>query len=145
MRIQPRTRPTLDCKGETMTEQHHKESCDMQHILKKFRNTGVLDHVAQHQGSYMNLPDAPTFHEAQNMIAEAKSVFESVPAHIRQDFDNDASKFVDFMQNNDNIDTIKAYGLDASHLTPKPQTPEPTPTPKKTPKSSENEEKTPSE
>lgn len=102
----------------SMTEQSHKDEVDIQRIMRKFKKTGVLTHVAAHKGTYGDYASAPDYQEAQNIIANAKSLFESVPSHIRSDMDNDPQKFVDFMQNEDNRDAIEAYGLSSSHLPP---------------------------
>lgn len=129
-RKQPTARPTLTC-GPSMTEQHHRDDVKIQSILKKYAQTGVISHVKEYQGTYMNVPNGLDYQEAQNIIAEAASLFESVPAHIRQDFANDPAQFIDFMQNSENKEAIEAYGLDASHLPVQEETQEPTPTPPK--------------
>ena len=36
------------------------------------------------------------FQDSLNVVANARSEFEKLPAHIRREFDNDISKFVDF-------------------------------------------------
>ncbi|AXL14595.1 internal scaffolding protein [Microviridae sp.] len=105
---------------ESMTEQCHKDEVSIQNIMRKHRQTGVIQHVAQYQGQYMDMVNAPDFHEYQNILAEARSMFETVPSHIRKDFDNDPQKFLEFMQNAENIEAIEEYGLDASHLVEAP-------------------------
>jgi len=107
----------------------------MQHILKKYLKTGVISHLSKYQGTYMDFPDAPTFHEAQNIIADTKTMFETVPAVIRADFDNDPSKYLEFLQNPENKLKIEAYGLSTSHFPPEAETCEPIPTPAPEPKS----------
>lgn len=101
---------------ESMTEQCHADEVKIQNIMKKYRDTGVIEHVNQYQGMYSDMINAPDFAEAQMQIAEAKSMFETVPAHIRSDFDNDPQKFIAFMQEPENVEAIQEYGLDASHL-----------------------------
>lgn len=115
----------------SMTEMSHAKSCDIHNIMKKYEKTGVLDHVSQYEGSYMDYGSIPDFHQAHKMIAEANSMFETVPARIRADFDNDPTKFVDFMQNPDNREQIEAYGLSASHLPQDENKPKPLPIPPK--------------
>lgn len=112
-----RRRVKVEFTEPGMTEQAHADEVKIQNIMKRYRQTGVIDHVNKYQGDYLNFADAPSYHEAMNIIAEAKSMFETVPAHIRADFDNDPQKYIDFMQDNANIDAIEEYGLDASHLT----------------------------
>lgn len=103
---------------QSLTEQCHKDECDIHVIMKKFKEQGVITHVNAHKGTYGDYANAPSYHEAQNIIAEAASLFESVPAHIRAAMDNDPQQFVDFMQNPRNRDEMKELGLDTSHLPP---------------------------
>nr|UXQ88008.1 MAG: internal scaffolding protein [Microvirus sp.] len=109
------------------TEQAHKTDVDIHHIMKQYKKTGVLTHVNQHQGTYGDYAEAPDYSQAQNIIADAKSLFESVPSHIRSDMNNDPQQFVNFMQNPKNREEIEAYGLDASHLPSQDATPKTSP------------------
>lgn len=105
-----------DFKEPSLTEQHHRETVSIHSILKKYQATGVIDHLAKHKGSYFDYTDAPDFQTAQQMVANAASMFETIPSEIRADFANDPAQFIDFMQNPENRNEIEAYGLDASHL-----------------------------
>lgn len=100
----------------SMTEQSHQESCDIHNIMRKYKQTGVIEHVAKHGGTYGDFINALDFKEAQDRIAEAQSMFESVPAHIRADFKNDPAAYIEFMTDPANREAIESYGLDASHL-----------------------------
>ncbi len=112
-----RRRSTISFVGEiSMTEQCHKDEVCIQKIMQKYKKTGVISHVSAHVGTYMDYANIPDYTEAQNIIADAKSMFESVPSHIRDDFDNSAALYIEFMQNPENREKIKAYGLDTSHL-----------------------------
>ncbi len=116
------------------TEQAHGDTVSIHSIMKRYRKTGVLDHVSKYEGTYMDMAEAPQFQEAQNIIADAKSMFETVPSHIRKDFGNDPMNFVEFMQNPDNRSEIEEYGLSSSHLpvnldNNNQELPLPTPTP----------------
>lgn len=113
-----RSRTQLSEFDESMTEQSHKDECDIHIILRKFEKTGMITHVAAHAGTYGDYTDALGFQEAQNVIAEAASMFESVPAKIREQFENDAGKFLDFIQNDENREQMEEMGFDTSHLTP---------------------------
>ena len=115
MSLRPRAHPTIN-NEPTMTEQHHVEETSIRNIMRKYHDTGLVSHVNEHAGTYMDMINAPDFYEAQCAIAEAKSMFETVPSRIRQDFDNDPGKFLDFIQNPENKDKIEEYGLDSSHL-----------------------------
>ena len=111
-------KPKIDTGDHMITEQHHKDSCDIHHIMRKYEQTGICDHIARVQGQYADYLGAPDFQEAQNAIAESKSMFESLPAKLRAEFDNQPGTFVDFMTNPANIAAIEELGLNADHLKP---------------------------
>lgn len=118
----------------SLTEQCHMDECKVQNILKKYRETGRLEHTAKYEGTYMDFANAPDYTEAQIIIANAKSMFETVPASIRSQFDNNPMKYVEFMQDENKRDEIEAMGLSTSHLPPRDTNPTiPTPTPTKSP------------
>ena len=105
-------------KLDAMTEQHHKEAVQVENILKKFRDTGVITHTNQHEGQYGNFVDAQTFAIAHQNVAEAKSMFESLPSHIRNDMANSVENFLEFIHNPENRQAILDYGLSDAHLGP---------------------------
>lgn len=102
--------------GESMTEQHHKDDVNILSIIKKYDKTGIINHTAKHAGTYSDMISAPDFQEAQYAIAQAETMFESIPARIRQEFDNDPANFLGFIQNPQNREAIEEYGFDTSHL-----------------------------
>ena len=104
--------------GAGLTEQHHREAVAIDNILRKYRKTGVITHTNSHEGSYMDYIGAPDYKEAMDAVAEANSLFESLPAHIRRDMDNSIEKFLDFVQDPDNREQILEYGLSDAHLGP---------------------------
>jgi len=130
---------------ESMTEQQHKDSCDIHNIMHKYRETGVITHVNQYEGTYCDMSNSVDYHTAQNIIAEANSMFETVPAFIRADFDNDPSRFLDFMQNPENASKISEYGLSASHLPSNEEKPKPKGQPAKQAKNPPTEQPDPSD
>ena len=105
---------------KSLTEQTHLKDVKIQNVLRKAKKQGIVTHVAKYAGTYSDMIDAPSFHEAQNAIASATSMFETVPAEIRKHFDNDPSKYLEFMQNPENYDAIEELGFDNSHL-PEPE------------------------
>lgn len=104
--------------GESMTEQHHKDRCSMSNILNKYRKTGLVTHNAATVGHYADYPTELEFHLMQNRIAAAKSMFESIPSHIRALFDNDPGTFLSYAQDPDNRDDLIEMGFSADHLPP---------------------------
>lgn len=125
----------------SITEQHHKDDCDIQVILRRYAQTGVIEHNNKLQGEYADYPSDMDFHEAQNTIALGKTMFESVPAQIRADFNNDPAQFLAFVQDESNIEKMAEYGL-TDPLRAKE--PDPVPEDKKPKKSAQTAKETPS-
>lgn len=108
----PRPNITVDFTGEqTLTEQSHKSECDMHNILRQYRQTGLVAHVRQYEGKYMDMPNALDFQQSMNVIAEANQMFASVPADIRKKFGNDPAQYLEFVQNPENLDALREMGL----------------------------------
>jgi len=101
---------------ELMTEQHHKETCDIHTIMRKYEKTGILEHTAKYGPQYANYVGAPDFKQAMDYIANAHSLFNQVPAKIRDRFNNDAGLYLEFMTNESNYEEIKELGLPTEHL-----------------------------
>lgn len=101
---------------KSLTEQHHKKRCDVHTIMDKYEKTGLIEHLAKHSGAYSDYPSSIDFHSAMNIIAEANSVFESLPADLRAAHSNDPSRFLDWIQDEKNRDEIIEAGFDVSHL-----------------------------
>lgn len=119
-----RRKVSVDFKDDKgFTEQAHASDVKIQNIMKKYERTGIIEHNAQYGGEYANMVGALDFAEAQRVIADANSMFESVPATIRRDFDNNPAKFVDFMMNEKNREAIQDYGFQTDHLPEAPEQP----------------------
>lgn len=105
----------------SLTQQHHKEQCDVNSIMKKYRNTGLIEHVSRYQGSYGDFVNAPDYHTALNKMIEADAMFLTVPSDIRELFDNDPGRFLEFVMNDENEDEMRELGL----LPKRPKEPSP--------------------
>lgn len=104
-----------------------QEACDINRIMARYENTGLLDHVNRYQGRYGDFSESPgDFHEALNQTIRAREMFMSLPARIRGMFHNDPGEFLDFATDPENKDAMQEMGL----LPPAEQmTAEPSPAP----------------
>lgn len=103
-------RVQLHTPEPTLTEQHHKEACDINNVLKRYRDTGVIEHRNQYEGFYADISGID-FTESQNKIANAQSMFEELPAHMRRFFNDSPAFFLDYVQNPDNKPALYDLGL----------------------------------
>lgn len=101
-----------------MTEQHHEKSCNINSIMAKYQKTGLIDHINTHQGKYGDVSGAD-FKAAQDLVAEQKSIFYELPAHVRAEFDNDPTEYLDLVMTDEGVEQLAAI------LNPKPDDPDP--------------------
>lgn len=110
MTARKRVRVYSPTGGESMTEQHHTESCDINNILKGYEKTGIIRHVRE-GGQYVDLPDAMDYQDALNLMHSANESFAGLPAKTRREFDNDPEKFLAFVENPANVTRMGELGL----------------------------------
>lgn len=94
----------------TLAQQQFKDQCDINLILKKAQRGEFISHVKS-PGRFEDLPDALDYHEAMNILTSASDAFDALPAVVRQEFDNDPSKFLSFVEDPDNVDRMEDLGL----------------------------------
>lgn len=125
-------RKSFQTIGPTMTQQNFKQECDINHILKKYQKTGIIEHANRFQGNYTDLSEVADFQTACNIVIEAQEAFNSLPSSIRKQFSNDPQEFLSFVENPENHDSMIQMGLIPSPekpIAPEAQTAEPdTPT-----------------
>lgn len=106
-----RTRVPFKCVGESMTHQSFKNECDINFIMRKYQQTGLIDHVNQFNGDYSDLTENVDFQTALNITLDAQNAFDSLPSSLRKRFSNNPKEFLDFVSDESNIDEMKKIGL----------------------------------
>lgn len=106
-----RPRVTVTCPTETMTQQSHKEDCDINVIIKRFEKTGVIPNGQTREALYGDFSSPVDYHESMNVIAKANEQFEALPAAVREKFQNDPQKFLEFAADEKNGDAMLEMGL----------------------------------
>ena len=119
-------RVSIDHFSEDKTMQQFIAECDINTILARYKTTGILPEVRNAAPTYLDAT-AYDFQVAQDIVAEAQSIFYNLPSAIRARFDNDPAQLLEFVHNPRNLDESVAMGfIDPSKLpTPKeaPATP----------------------
>jgi phage internal scaffolding protein len=100
----------LSCQEPTRAQQHHKEECDINEILRRFGKTGAM-FVNASEALYPDFTDAVDYHTALNQIIASEREFDLLPSNIRKRFDNDPAKLVYFMQDKKNHAEAVELGL----------------------------------
>lgn len=109
--LDPYVDPGIDCSHEpSRTDQSQAQECDINFILKRYQQTGVLPGVNAQQ-MFMDVADAPSYHEAMNLVVRAQEQFESLDAFTRKRFGNDPAEFMEFMHDPKNAKELVELGL----------------------------------
>lgn len=109
MRLKERVQVIFN--DESLTKQAFKEDCDINHIFKKWKKDGILNHVNRYQGRYEDVSSFQSYEDSLNTIARAEEAFSTLPADIRKRFDNDPGVFLEFVENPNNLDEMVKLGL----------------------------------
>jgi len=105
--------------GVSLTKQAPKAECDVNNILKKFRNTGAVTHVAQRTPYFGDVSLVESYQQGQNVILQAKQNFDSLPSRVRARFANDPLNMMKFLSDKANLKEAVQLGLVKLKLDPK--------------------------
>lgn len=94
----------------SMTKQSFKEECDINHLIKRYKKTGVVTHLNALEAQYGDL-GAVDFQEAMDIVVRANGLFADLPSKVRKRFGNDPAAFLEFMNSSENADEMIALGL----------------------------------
>lgn len=112
------------------TKQSHLKECDINNIIKQFSVTGQITHVSAKAqlGAYQDLPDQLDYQEAQNTVIAAERSFMTLPAKLRERFENEPSQFLAFLGDPANREEAVKLGL--VNAPPRAENPPAEPAPK---------------
>lgn len=103
-------RPALSFDNPTLTEQHHRESCDVNYIIDVFQRTGKIS--PGNSCFYEDVSDRPSdLLECMNVVKRSQEIFSSIPSKIRARFDNDPVKLLDWISDPSNRKEAGEIGL----------------------------------
>jgi phage internal scaffolding protein len=100
----------LACEEPSLAQQHFKDECDINNILRQFNVTGLLPEapLSPRYGDFTGIGD---YHSALNAVIAAQDGFDALPAQIRARFDNDPENLINFLNDASNKDEAIKLGL----------------------------------
>jgi phage internal scaffolding protein len=100
----------LVCSEPTLAQQHARDECDINTIVRRFGLTGELPNNVRvpRYGDFTAVSDYQT---AMNMVIEANEAFMQLPAEVRSRFNNDPGALVDFISDDSNRAEAEKLGL----------------------------------
>lgn len=83
-----------DFSGNSKTQQHFKDSADVNNIVAHFLSTGVDPHEDRKLKQQFGYASSLDFSEAMRNIAEINTAFAELPSDERMTFGNDPSRWI---------------------------------------------------
>lgn len=84
-----------------------KQECDLSFIIENYVKTGMLP---TKQASYIDCTTVPMYEEAMQIVAEANSNFEALPAKIRDEFKT-VENYLNYVSDEKNLSDCINRGL----------------------------------
>lgn len=107
-----RERSVYAVGGPSLTRQEFAEECDINNIMVRYEQTGVISHFNDGVPRYIDLTDFPdTLQGTLEMLQEAEGAFMTLPARVRAEFENDPVRFVEFAGDPNNLSQMREWGL----------------------------------
>ena len=113
-RYHPAPSLSVEFEEETLTQQHFKDECDINNIIRRYEKTGFfVDPLTPGtaQPMYGDFTAQQDFLEAQTLIAHASQAFDELPASLRKRFSNNPAELLAFLENEDNREEAVKLGL----------------------------------
>jgi len=93
-----------------MTEQSHKDACNVNNIIKRMTTTGAVTHLNKMEARYGDVSGVD-FQTALEIVQGAEDSFNKLPSGVRKEFKNNPALFLDFVNNPENEDKLVEMGL----------------------------------
>lgn len=123
-------RVCFETSGESLTKQADADSCDVNLIMKKYEQHGIVPSINTARAHFGDFSDSVDYQSSLEAVYAAQESFNRLPAGIRARFENDPGQFIEFCCNPDNLDELRRMGLadplpPLMDATPSPANPEP--------------------
>lgn len=97
--------------GNSRTKQSFREEVDINAIVARARVSGGFSHVNTKPVIYGDFTTVPDYMSALLIIKNASTMFEALPAVVRDRFANDPGKLMVFVSDPANADEARSLGL----------------------------------
>lgn len=95
----------------SLTVQDQREDADINVILKRFGITGELPTTSRVPLEGIDVDEVLDYRQCLDRVKQANAAFAAQPANVRNRFDNDPAKFVDFFMDDANREEAEKLGL----------------------------------
>lgn len=111
----------FECDEPTLAQQQFLEETDINEIVRRFGVTGQVP-VSTRMPMAEDFVGITDYHTAMNAVRAGQESFDGLPAEVRERFDNDPGRFVEFCLDPKNLDEAVSLGLaPAKPVVPTPE------------------------
>lgn len=107
---------------KTRTQQHTKDQCDINHIMKKFQKTGQLP-LIQRTPFYDDFSNPQDYKQSVEILMKASQQFDNLPSNVRKRFNNNPAKFLEFVNDEKNLNEMRELGIAEKEQIIEPEAP----------------------
>lgn len=93
-----------------VTKQEFKDECDINILMSRYESTGQMPVINERAPQYLDATGYD-YQTAMNFVAGANTLFNEMPASIRNRFENDPAQFLDFCSQEKNRPEMQEMGL----------------------------------
>lgn len=110
-RIKGTQRVNIDCNDENCkVQQHYKEECNINNIVRKIAKGFVPPMVAQ-RPFYADVSGVEDYQTSLTKVVKAQQQFDMLPANIRAKFFNRPENLIEWLQDENNRSEAEKLGL----------------------------------
>lgn len=102
--------------GETFelpsrTLQEPKDSCNINLIMQRYQETGLLTHLSTKEPIYDDVSCVGDYQSCLAVVERAQEAFAQLPSELRKNLDNNPANLVSYISNPANFDACVKFGL----------------------------------
>ena len=97
--------------GPSLTKQSFKDEADINKIMRKYSMNDIEAAREAVETHLVDLSEMPDFHQAMTTVAEANELFMKIPSNIRDVFNHDPGRFMEFVTDPENREQMVELGL----------------------------------
>ena len=101
-------------KMPSRTKQEFKKSCDINHIIKRYQDTGVhpsMFTTIKNGGISASVDQNMSYHSMFQKVESIREEFNTLPSGVRRKFQNDPLQLLEFVSKEENREEAIKIGL----------------------------------
>ncbi len=106
-----RKRVRKSCGKKSMTEQSHRDACDVNNVMRQYGQTGVLPQGSARMGEFIDCSTVDDYKASVDLVMETSAMFSDLPAELRARFANNPIELLAFVADPENTDEAIELGL----------------------------------